>query len=122
VGLGRNFADMDQLSALATVPVGNRWLLTPELTVLRQGEGEIDDPFPATPAEAGELPQLFIGVVERTYRAAVGVSGRQGPLDLRASAGVHHVVNADHQEGRTVNRFEGRLQATLGVSRGGALR
>jgi hypothetical protein len=50
------------------------------------------------------------------------VSGRQGPLDLRASAGVHHVVNADHQEGRTVNRFEGRLQATLGVSRGGALR
>jgi len=122
VGLGRNFADMDQLSALATVPVGTRWLLTPELTVLRQGEGEINDPFPATPAEAGDIPQLFIGVVERTYRAAVGVSGRQGPLDLRASAGVHRVVNADHQEGRTVNRFEGRLQATLGVSRGGTLR
>jgi hypothetical protein len=122
VGLGRNFADMDQLSALATMPVGTRWLLTPELTVLRQGEGEINDPFPATPAEAGDIPQLFIGVVERTYRAAVGVSGRQGPLDLRASAGVHHVVNADHQEGRTVNRFEGRLQATLGVSRGGTLR
>ncbi len=121
VGLGRNFADMDQLSALATVPVGTRWLLTPELTVLRQGEGEIDDPFPTT-AEAGDTPQLFIGVVERTYRAAVGVSGRQGPLDLRASAGMHHVVNADHQEGRTVNRFEGRLQATLGVSRGGTLR
>jgi hypothetical protein len=113
---------MDQLSALATMPVGTRWLLTPELTVLRQGEGEINDPFPATPAEAGDIPQLFIGVVERTYRAAVGVSGRQGPLDLRASAGVHHVVNADHQEGRTVNRFEGRLQATLGVSRGGTLR
>ena len=56
VGLGRNFADMDQLSALATVPVGTRWLLTPELTVLRQGEGEINDPFPATPAEAGEHP------------------------------------------------------------------
>ena len=61
-------------------------------------------------------------IAPRTYRAAVGVSGRQGPLDLRASAGVHHVVNADHQEGRTVNRFEGRLQATLGVSRGGTLR
>ena len=104
------------------MPVGTRWLLTPELTVLRQGEGQITDPFPATGAEAGDIPQLFIGVVERTYRAAVGVSGRQGPLDLRASAGVHHVVNADHQEGRTVNRFEGRLQATLGLSRGGTLR
>ena len=73
-------------------------------------------------AAAGDIPQLFIGVVERTWRAAVGVSGRQGPLDLRASAGLHHVVNADHQEGRTVNRFEGRLQATLGLSRGGTLR
>jgi hypothetical protein len=35
---------------------------------------------------------------------------------------MHHVVNAEHQEGRTVNRFEGRLQVTLGVSRGGTLR
>ena len=33
-----------------------RWLLTPELTLLRQGEGEINDPFPATPAEAGQTP------------------------------------------------------------------
>ena len=66
-----------------------------QLTLQRQGEGEINDPFPATAAEAGAIPQLFIGVVEHTYRAAVGVSGRQGPLDLRASAGMHHVVNAD---------------------------
>jgi len=59
---------------------------------------------------------------DRWYRRLAAARGRQGPLDLRASAGVHHVVNADHQEGRTVNRFEGRLQATLGVSRGGTLR
>jgi hypothetical protein len=31
------------------------------------------------------------------------------------------VVNADHVDGRTVNRFEGRLQATLGLSRRGVL-
>jgi hypothetical protein len=122
VGLGRNFADMDQATVTTTVPIGTRWLVTPELTLLRQGEGRITDPFPATPEEAGATPQIFIGVVERTWRAAVGVSGRQGPLDLRASAGLHHVVNADHEEGRTVNRFEGRLQATLGFGRGGALR
>jgi hypothetical protein len=121
VGLGRNFDDMDQATITATLPAGTRWLLAPELTLLRQGEGRITDPFPAS-AAAGDIPQLFIGVVERTWRAAVGVSGRQGPLDLRASAGLHHVVNAEHQEGRTVNRFEGRLQATLGLSRGGTLR
>lgn len=122
VGLGRNFADMDQVTVTATVPAGTGWLLTPELTLLRQGEGRITDPFPATPEEAGATPQLFIGVVERTWRAAVAVSGRQGPLDLRASAGFHHVVNAGHEEGRTVDRFEGRLQATVGLSREGSLR
>jgi hypothetical protein len=31
-------------------------------------------------------------------------------------------VNAGNEEGRTVDRFEGRLQATLGLSRRGALR
>lgn len=122
VGLGRNFADMDQVTLRVSLPAANRWLLSPELTLLRQGEGRITDPFPATPEEAGRLPQLFIGTMERTWRAGLDLSGRQGPLDLRASAGFHHVVNAGNQEGRTVNRFEGRLQATVGVSRGGVLR
>jgi hypothetical protein len=121
VGLGRNFADMDRATVTVTVPVGVRWLVTPELTLQRQGEGEINDPFPASPAEAGELPHLFIGTVERTWRAAVGLSGRQGPLDLRATAGLHHVVNAGHLAGNTENRFVGRLQATLGLSRRGVI-
>jgi hypothetical protein len=120
--MGRNFADMDRLTVTVGVPVAGRWLFTPELTLQRQGEGEINDPFPATPEEAGRLPHLFIGTVERTWRAAVAVSGRQGPLDLRASAGLHHVANAGHVEGETDNRFVGRLQATLGLSRRGAIR
>ncbi len=122
VGLGRNFDDMDQVTLTVSVPRGTRWLLTPELTLLRQGEGNLNDPFPGTDTEAGRIPQLFIGVVERTWRAALGLSGREGPLDVRLNAGLHHVANADHQEGRTVNRFEGRLQATLGLGRGGVLR
>ncbi len=120
VGIGRNFADQDQTTLTVSVPHGASWLLTPELTLLRQGEGRIDDPFP-TAAAAGSTPQLFIGVVERTWRAALGISGRQGPLDLVANAGFHHVVNSDHIEGRTLNRFEGRLQATLGIGRRGVL-
>jgi hypothetical protein len=58
----------------------------------------------------------------RNRRAALDLRGREGPLDLHLNAGVHYIVNADHQEGRTVNRFEGRLMATLGMSRRGVLR
>jgi hypothetical protein len=122
VGTGRNFDDMDQLTVTVSLPYATRWVIMPELTLLRQGEGEINDPFPATEEEAGALPQIFIGVVERTWRAAVDLRGRHGPLDLHLNAGLHHVVNADHEEGRTVNRFEGRLQATLGLGARGILR
>ena len=104
-----------------TVPRGTFWLFTPELTLLRQGEGRIDDPFPVSRRRPAQFHRLFIGVVERTWRVALGVSGRQGPLDVAANAGFHHVVNADHIEGHTVNRFEGRLQATLGLGRRGVL-
>ncbi len=121
VGLGRNFADMDRVTVTVSVPAGTRWLLTPELTFQRQGEGDINDPFPASRPEAGRTPALFIGTVERTWRAAVALSGRQGPLDLRATAGLHHVVNAGNLEGNTDNRFVGRLQATLGLSRRGVI-
>jgi hypothetical protein len=123
VGVGRNFSDQDQLTLRTTFPLQARWLLAPELTILRQGEGRINDPYPV-PDSNGVLstPALFIGVVERTYRAALGVTGRSGPLDLAVSAGFHHVVNSGHQEGRTVDRFEGRLQATLGLDWDGSLR
>jgi hypothetical protein len=122
VGVGRNFSDQDQLTLRATLPLRTRWLLAPELTVLRQGEGQINDPYPAPDANGVRTtPALFIGVVERTYRAALGISGRTGPLDLAASAGFHHVVNSGHVEGQSADRFEGRLQATLGLSWQGAL-
>jgi len=123
VGIGRNFSDYDQLSLRVTLPVRERWLLSPELTVLRQGEGRINDPYPEPDAN-GVLatPSLFIGVVERTYRAALGLSGGTGPLELAGEAGFHHVVNDGHQPGRTDNRFVGRIQATLGFSRRGVLR
>jgi hypothetical protein len=123
VGIGRNFSDQDQLSIRVTMPLRDRWLLSPELTLLRQGEGQINDPYPVPDAN-GVLPTpaLFIGVVERTYRAGVGLSGRSGPVDVAANAGFHHVVNSGHQEGRTVNRFEGRIQATVGLGRSGVFR
>jgi hypothetical protein len=123
VGIGRNFSDSDQLSLRVALPVMERWLLSPELTVLRQGQGRINDPYPV-PDASGVLdtPSLFIGVVERTYRAAVGLSGGAGPLELTGEAGLQHVINDSHVAGRTEDRFVGRIQATLGLSRRGVLR
>ncbi|HEU4700668.1 MAG TPA: hypothetical protein VFS40_15895 [Gemmatimonadales bacterium] len=123
VGIGRNFTDQDRLSLFVSWPVTPRWLVTPELTLQRQGEGSIDAPYP--PAGTPELqgtPALFIGTVERTWRAALGVTGRQGPFALTADAGFHHVVNAGHVLGATDDRIEARLQATLGLGRRGVLR
>jgi hypothetical protein len=123
VGIGRNFSDQDQLTLRATLPVRNHWLLAPELTLLRQGEGRIEDPYPVPDANGVlSTPALFIGVVERTWRAAVGLVGRAGPLDLSANAGFHHVVNSGHREGVNVDRFETRIQATLGLSRRGTVK
>jgi hypothetical protein len=59
--------------------------------------------------------------VERTWRAAIGVTGRQGPVDLSANAGFHHVENSGHQPGVALDRFEGRLQLTIGLSHRRAL-
>jgi hypothetical protein len=122
VGLGRNFADMDQLTLRVTLPWRARWLLAPEAILLRQGEGRINDPFPATPADAGRLPQIFIGTVERTWRLGLTASGREGPFDLQGSAGINHVTNAGHIPGVTTNRFQGRVQATLRLGAHGSLR
>jgi hypothetical protein len=123
VGIGRNFSDQDQLTVSATLPVRTSWLLAPEITFLRQGEGSINDPYPP-PDETGarDTPALFIGVVERTLRFGLGISGRSGPFDLLASAGFHHVWNSDHVSGQTDDQFVGRIQATVGLGREGVLR
>ncbi|NNG16782.1 MAG: hypothetical protein HKM89_09895, partial [Gemmatimonadales bacterium] len=120
-GLGRNFADNDQLSLTVSFPATPTWLLTPELTVLRQGEGRLTDPYPTGTAR-GDTPQIFIGVVEKTFRAALGVSGRQGPLAVSANLGLHHIRDAGNVDGRTKTEVEGHIQFTVGVSRRGVLR
>jgi hypothetical protein len=123
VGIGRNFTDLDRASLWVTWPVTPRWLVTPELTVQRQGEGRLNVPYPPAGSDAlRNTPGLFIGPVERTYRAALGVTGHQGPLAVTADAGVHHVVNASNIPGATRDRVEARLQATLGLGRRGTLR
>jgi hypothetical protein len=123
VGIGRNFSDQDQLTLNVTLPVQAHWLLSPELTFLRQGEGNINDPYPVPDANGVlDTPALFIGVVERTLRLGLGISGRAGPLELLANAGFHHLWNSEHVAGQSDDVFVGRIQATLGLSREGVLR
>jgi hypothetical protein len=122
VGIGRNFSDDDQLSVSVTVPALQRWLLTPELTFQRQGEGKISDPYPLPDANGNQItPMFLIGTVEKTYRVAVGVAGREGPLELSGNIGLHHVTNDQNQPGVTANRVVARVKATLAWHRSGAL-
>jgi len=122
VGIGRNFSDDDQLSAALTIPAGHVGLLTPELTFQRQGQGRIDAPYPPLDANGNQItPMFLIGTVERTYRVALGISGREGPFDIAANGGFHHVANDQNQAGVTANRFVGRIKITLDWRRRGQL-
>jgi len=122
VGLGRNFSDNDQFTAQVGIPVRGRWLLMPELTLFRQGEGSPRTPYPALPADPARFPTLFIGTVERTYRAAVGVSGMTRGIQVTGNAGLHHLVNADNVLGVQRNSVVARVQATIGTGTAGWLR
>ncbi len=122
VGIGRNFGGNDQLTVRVGVPVRNSWLLTPELTYLRQGEGNLADPSPPRGPISAGTPTLFVGVVEQTFRAALGASGSWRGIRLSGDAAFHHITNLDHQTGASANRFEGRLFATLGFSRRGSFK
>ncbi len=79
--------DQDQLTLTVTAPAGIRWLFTPELTLLRQGEGRINDRIPS-PRCAAPVPTLFIGTVEKTWRAALGISGEAGTAGAAGQRGI----------------------------------
>ena len=85
VGLGRNYADQVQASVSLGIPVDGAWLFRPEITWLKQGEGNLRAPFP-TGAELAATPTFFIGTPATTWRlrhVAVGTGGTLGPLGHR---------------------------------------
>src|SRR5207249_388319 len=69
LGTGRNFDDYDQVTVTLGLLPRAGLLLTPELTFLRQGEGDPRQPHPPVTAYA-TTPTIFQGVVERTLRGA----------------------------------------------------
>jgi hypothetical protein len=118
VGLGRNYADQVQATLSLGVPVEGVWLVSPEITWLKQGEGNLRAPFP-TEADLAATPTFFIGTPTTTWRFGLGVSGQKGSFGLKGTGGLHAISNNGHVEGSSTTRFEGRIQMTIGFSTGG---
>lgn len=116
LGTGRNFSDYDQVTARFDFIAPGGIFVAPEVTLVRQGEGDprLAHPLPAAyPTTAW----LFQGVVQRTVR--IGVSGVwcQGPVRLRGDGAVHLVSNDRHVAGASRTRFVGRVGIELRFGR-----
>ncbi len=116
VGLGRNFSDYDQLTLRTSVVAGLGVLLAPEVTLLRQGEGDFREPYPPV-AAYDTTPTIFVGVVERTLRLATALEWRGGPWQLHADGGAHLIHNYQHVTGDTKTRFVGSIGLTYWLRR-----
>ncbi|HVH11200.1 MAG TPA: hypothetical protein VM736_15505 [Gemmatimonadales bacterium] len=121
LGTGRNFDDYDQATLQVTVLPRAGLLLTPEITLLRQGEG--DPRLPQPPVSAySTTATIFQGVVERALRLAI--AGRYAPserLSVTFDAGVHHITNYQHVTGDTRTRVLGTVGVAYRFRGGGPL-
>ena len=121
LGTGRNFADYDQVTfTLGLLPRAGL-LVAPELTLLRQGEGDPRLPHPLVSAYPTTATFLQ-GVVERTLRVALSGSYAPGVrFGVRFDAGMHRINNYLHLTGQTRTKFVGSVAVSYRFSRGGAL-
>ncbi len=108
LGTGRNFDDYDQATAKLGILTRPGVLFEPEITLLRQGQGDPRLTYPPVPTWPS-TPVIFQGVVERTIRLALGGSWERSRLGLVANAGVHFVHNADHVTGANATHFVGSV-------------
>src|SRR5882762_11886022 len=98
LGTGRNFSDYDQLTLRVSLLTTPHALLTPELTLLRQGEGDLHLAHP--PVAAYDSTRAFLsGVVQRTLRLAVGYRLSAGAWAVAGDGGVHLISNVGHVTG-----------------------
>ena len=108
LGTGRNFSDYDQLTLRVSLLTAHSSLLTPEFTLLRQGEGDLHLAHPPV-AAYDSTPAFLSGVVQRTVRLAVGYQLSAGAWSLSGDGGVHLVHNAGHVNGVQETRWVGRV-------------
>ena len=109
LGTGRNFSDYDQATLRASFMAPPSILLTPEVTFLRQGEGDPHLPHPPVTAYPS-TPTIFAGVVTRTLRLALAGRVRHGRWVVSGDGGVHLISNAGHVTGASKTRWVGTVQ------------
>ena len=108
VGLARNFSDYDQLTLRGSVVAAHGALLTPEVTLLRQGQGDFRLPYP--PVSAYDTTPTFLdGVVERTVRLALSAQWSAGAWTVAGDGGVHLIHNAGHATGVNATQWVGSV-------------
>ncbi len=113
IGIARNFSDYDQFTVKMSILPHRSTLLQPEITLLRQGEGDFRDPFPPRD-QLPVLPHLHLGTVERTWRLAVnGTATLKSRVTLRWDAGLHLVRNLQNVAGASESRFVGSIAIRL---------
>src|SRR6266702_2762063 len=118
---GRNFDDYDQLTATLGVLPRSGLLLTPEITYLRQGEGDPRLPHPDVAAYP-TTPTIFQGVVERTLRLALaGSYAPSARVGVSFDVGVHRISNFQHASGDTRTRVLGRVSLSYRLQHEGAI-
>ena len=108
LGTGRNFSDYDQ-ATLRLSFMAPSILLAPEVTFLRQGEGDPRLPHPLVSAYPS-TPTIFAGVVERTLRLALAGQVARGRWLLSGDGGVHLISNAGHVSGASQTRWVGTVR------------
>jgi len=112
LGTGHNFADYDQATVKLGLLLRPAFLVEPEATILRQGEGDPRLPYPAV-AVYPSTPVLFQGVVQETVRLALGARWQLGGLSLTGNGGVHLLSDFDHVPGASKTQFVGSIGATF---------
>ena len=121
LGTGRNFDDYDQATLKLGLLPDAALLIEPELTLLRQGEGDPRLPHPAVP-DYPTTATIFQGVVERTVRVALSGSYAPGAqFGVRFDGGLHRISNYLHMSGQTRTKFVGSLSIAYRFSTQGAL-
>jgi len=118
---GRNFADYDQATAKLSILTRSGALLEPEVTLLRQGEGDPRLPHPPV-SEYPSTATILQGVVQRTIRLALGGSWQRAGWGVVANGGVHFVHNDGHVAGASATHFVGSVGLTYRVHHEHALR
>jgi hypothetical protein len=120
LGTGRNFSDYDQASLKLSFMPSSDVLLQPEITFLRQGEGDLHLPHP--PESAFPSTPIFLaGVVQRTLRLAARGNVAHERWVLSGNGGVHLISNAGHVTGASKTRWVGTIQLSWQTKKEGRI-